>query len=74
MKLTKHQQRKFASLLVNLSSQTVERILERFDETTRQAVRSQMFRASLVDNPFRGQNSLTKAIDTARHRDSNLKD
>ncbi len=42
MKLSQHQQRKFASLLVNLSSQTASRILDRFDKATQSDVRSQM--------------------------------
>ncbi|MGI9517756.1 MAG: FliG C-terminal domain-containing protein [Pirellulaceae bacterium] len=42
MKLSQHQQRKFASLLVNLSSQTATRILDRFDPATQAGVRSRM--------------------------------
>ncbi|MGI9423438.1 MAG: hypothetical protein ACR2PA_09610 [Hyphomicrobiaceae bacterium] len=34
------------------------------------AARSQVFRASLVENPLRDQHSIAKAIESARYRES----
>ena len=44
-------------------------LLNSTSSSAAQAVRTNMFRASLVDNPLGEQHSIDKAISTARGRD-----
>ena len=54
--------------LVEYSDALRHVLLNSSTDSAAQAARTQVFRASLVDNPLRDKHSIAKAIETARYR------